>query len=174
MEPAKAVDSMSSISNNPRSKDYIISLNEKLRKLTGARERAGLVGNNVSAEEYGPDCVSMYESRARDNYLINDGDEQSARKVARARIDAIYGDPKCGADRRRGWIFKSGGRKLKYQPGAYYGEDVEGRIDRDIADNVIPRSRNEMGYSYIGGETYFLVANLLTVNAFTGGNREPF
>jgi hypothetical protein len=46
---------------------------------------------------------------------------------------------------------------LKYQPGAYYGEDVEGRIDRDMADNVIPRIGNEMGYSDIGGENYFFL-----------------
>jgi hypothetical protein len=173
MEPKQAVDAVNSIFNNPRSRDYTVSLNNKLKKLTGARERAGLYGNDVSVEEYGPDGVSMYETLVRDYYLTTGGDSKSARKVAKARIDGIYSYPKYGAYRRRGWIFKSGGRKLKYQPGAYYGEDVEERIDRDMVANVIPRVRDEMGYSDISGENYFFVANLLTVDAFTGGKGEP-
>jgi hypothetical protein len=102
MEPTKAVDAVNSIFNSPRSRDYTISLNNKLRKLTSARECAGLYGNDVSAEEYGPDGVSMYESLVRDYYLTNGGDGKSARKVAKARIDAMYSYSKYGAYRRRG------------------------------------------------------------------------
>jgi hypothetical protein len=174
MDPNKAVDAVNSIFNNPRSRDYTVQLNEKLRGLKNKRDRTMLYGDDVSAEEYGPDEVSMYESLVRDYYLTNGGDGKSARSVARARIDAIYSYPNYGAYRRKGWwIFKRGGRKLKYQPGAYYGDDVEERIDRDIVTNVIPQIRDGMGYSDITGENYFLVANMLTVDAFTGGKREP-
>jgi hypothetical protein len=173
MDPQAAMESVRAIFNNPRSRDYTIDLNNKLKALKNGRDRTAIYGNDVAADEYGLDGVAMYESLVRDYYLTNGGDGVSARKVARARVAALYSYPQYGAYRQHGWLWKSGGRKLKYQPGAYYGTDVEKYIDGDIGANVLPHVRDNMGYPDVAQDNYFLVANMLTAEAFNNSRLTP-
>jgi hypothetical protein len=62
---------------------------------------------------------------------------------------------------------------LKYQPGAYYGEDVEAHIDEDIRESVLPQIRDKMRYTDIGGDKYFLIANNRTMDAFNTQRVKP-
>jgi hypothetical protein len=166
VDPQRALDSINSTFHDPRSRDYTVNLNEKLKSMATKHDREQFYGTAVDEKTYGIDGVAMYEELVRDLFLTNGGDGKSARKVAQARIDGIYSFPSHGYFQKTGWIFKTGGRKLKYQPEAYYGDGIGKKIDEEMQNSVIPMIRNELGYADISEKNYFLVANSLTADAF--------
>jgi hypothetical protein len=101
VDPKVALDTVNSIFHDARSRDHAINLNAKLRGSMGKQDRLNLFGTDVDERTYGVDGVGMYEDLVRDFFITNGGDGKSARKVAKARLDATYSYPRHGYYRQR-------------------------------------------------------------------------